>query len=152
MVPTDHRPYAAMGMGSGGQQMKHMTLRLGFETEVPPIGAAGFESTTVGKAVLKRLDNIFVGILNYHGAFHWQRCQAGAFIMTSIDQELNELRREIAERERYIKGQEVLIEVLERDGHDVVEQEISLNRERSMLASQIAQQFELVMKTIKKVE
>ena len=72
--------------------------------------------------------------------------------MMSSDQKLKELRREIAERERYIEGQEVLIEVLERDGHDVLEQQISLNRERSVLATQIAQQFELVMKTIKKVE
>lgn len=70
----------------------------------------------------------------------------------SINEKLDTLRREIAKREQHIEDRELLMQVLERDGHDVSEQEIALNEERSILAAQIAQQFELVMRTITKVE
>ena len=51
--------------------------------------------------------------------------------------ELDQLKREIAERQRYIEGQQVLIDVLEHDGHDVREQDIALNSERSKLDQQL---------------
>jgi hypothetical protein len=54
-----------------------------------------------------------------------------------INSELDQLRRGIAERQRYIEGQQVLIEVLEHDGHDVREQEIAFNSERSKLDQQL---------------
>ena len=69
--------------------------------------------------------------------------------MTSvIEQDLSELGREIAERQRLIEDQLVLIEVLERDGHDVLGQEIALQQERSRLAVQIARQFELLQERL----
>jgi hypothetical protein len=67
------------------------------------------------------------------------------FEMTGdFDRELVALRREIAERWRYIENQTVLIEVLERDGHDVSEQETALKKVRSEFATTIARQFELI--------
>ncbi|MET4023018.1 hypothetical protein [Bradyrhizobium sp. S3.2.12] len=54
-----------------------------------------------------------------------------------INSELDQLKREIAERQRYLEGQQLLIEVLEHDGHDVREQEIALNSERSKLDRQL---------------
>jgi hypothetical protein len=47
------------------------------------------------------------------------------------------LKREIAQRQRYIEGQQVLIDVLEHDGHDVREQDIALNSERFKLDQQL---------------
>ncbi|WP_082905528.1 hypothetical protein [Bradyrhizobium centrolobii] len=67
--------------------------------------------------------------------------------MTSaIDQELSELRGEIAQRQRHIEDRLALIEVLEHDGHDVFEQQTALKESRSRLATQIARQFELLRK------
>lgn len=64
-----------------------------------------------------------------------------------FDRELAELRRQIAHRHRQIEDQKELIEVLERDGHDVAQQELALKKERSELASQIARHFHLVQRT-----
>jgi hypothetical protein len=47
------------------------------------------------------------------------------------------LKREIAQRQRYIEGQQVLIDVLEHDGHDVREHDIALNSERFKLDQQL---------------
>lgn len=55
-----------------------------------------------------------------------------------INSQLGQLKREIAERQRYIEGQQVLIDVLEHDGYDVREQDIALNSERSKLDRQLA--------------
>ncbi|TYL70132.1 hypothetical protein [Bradyrhizobium cytisi] len=59
-----------------------------------------------------------------------------------INSELDQLKREIAQRQRYIEGQQVLIDVLAHDGHDVREQDIALNSERFKLD----QQFEFLRK------
>lgn len=65
--------------------------------------------------------------------------------MTShCDDELTSLAREIATKRLYIENQTILIEVLERDGHDVLEQRKNLAKERSGLAIQIARQFQLL--------
>jgi hypothetical protein len=48
-----------------------------------------------------------------------------------INPELDELNREIAVRQRHAADQQVLIEVLELDDHHILEQEITLDRERS---------------------
>ncbi|TYL87210.1 hypothetical protein [Bradyrhizobium cytisi] len=50
---------------------------------------------------------------------------------TVINPELDELNREIAVRQRRTEDQQVLIEVLEHDDHHRLEQEITLDRERS---------------------
>lgn len=60
------------------------------------------------------------------------------------DDELAVLTREIAEKQAYIQHQTILIEVLERDGHDVSDYERELAKERSHLASRIARQFRLL--------
>jgi hypothetical protein len=68
--------------------------------------------------------------------------------MTSeTDRKLSELKREISKRQHYIEGEQVLIEVLERDGHDVLDRVIALKTERSTLAIQISRQFELMRQT-----
>lgn len=54
-----------------------------------------------------------------------------------INSELDQLTREIAQRQRYIEGQQVLSDVLEHDGHDVREQDIALNSERFKLDQQL---------------
>lgn len=65
--------------------------------------------------------------------------------MTShCDDELAAVAREIATKRLCIQDQTVLIEVLERDGHDMLEQRKSLAKERSDLATQIARQFQLL--------
>ncbi|WFU79115.1 hypothetical protein QA645_31980 [Bradyrhizobium sp. CIAT3101] len=67
---------------------------------------------------------------------------------SAIEHDLSELAREIAQRQQLIEDQLALIEVLERDGHDVGEQEMALQKERSRLALQIARQFELLQKRL----
>lgn len=65
--------------------------------------------------------------------------------MTShCDHELATLAREIATKQLYIENQTILIEVLERDGHDMLEQRKNLAKERSDLTTQIARQFQLL--------
>ncbi|WP_339028201.1 hypothetical protein WI604_25545 [Bradyrhizobium symbiodeficiens] len=58
--------------------------------------------------------------------------------------ELQSLGMEIARRRQSIEDQQILIQVLEHDGHEVLQQEVALRRERSLLAIQIARQFELL--------
>jgi hypothetical protein len=56
--------------------------------------------------------------------------------MTSAnDDELATLAREIADKANYVQNQTILIEVLERDGHDVSVYERDLAKERSHLAA-----------------
>ena len=54
------------------------------------------------------------------------------------------ISREIAAKQLSVESQAILIEVLERDGHDMNEQRSLLARERSALATQIARQFRLL--------
>ncbi|MBR0810921.1 MULTISPECIES: hypothetical protein [Bradyrhizobium] len=62
--------------------------------------------------------------------------------MTShCDDELATAAREIAAKQLCIENQTILIEVLERDGHDMLEQRESLAKQRSDLEAQIARQF-----------
>lgn len=63
---------------------------------------------------------------------------------TDIKLELESLSLEIARRQQFIEDQQILIQVLEHDGHEVLEREVALLRERSLLATQIARQFELL--------
>lgn len=60
------------------------------------------------------------------------------------DDELAVLMRQIAEKATHVQHQEVLIEVLERDGHDVSDRQRELAKERSHLATRIARQFKLL--------
>lgn len=65
--------------------------------------------------------------------------------MTShCDDELATIAREIARKQLHIEDQTILIEVLERDGHDVLEQRKCLAHERSVLAIQIARQLQML--------
>lgn len=63
---------------------------------------------------------------------------------TNMKLELQSLGMEIARRRQSIEDQQILIQVLEHDGHEVLQQEVALRRERSLLAIQIARQFELL--------
>jgi hypothetical protein len=64
--------------------------------------------------------------------------------VTSNDNELAVLTREIADKVTYVQSQTILIEVLKRDGHDVSDYERELAKERSRLATRIARQFRLL--------
>ncbi len=65
--------------------------------------------------------------------------------MTSAnDDELALLTREIADKATYVQNQTILIDVLERDGHDVSDYQKELAKERSHLATRIAKQFMLL--------
>ena len=65
--------------------------------------------------------------------------------MTShCEDELTSLSRDISAKQLSIENQAILIEVLERDGHDMVEERSSLAKERSNLARQIARQLRLL--------
>ncbi|WP_426609760.1 hypothetical protein [Bradyrhizobium sp. McL0616] len=57
---------------------------------------------------------------------------------------LLELEGEIAKQKQRVEDQEVLISVLEHDGHDVSEQEAALRVERASLALKIVQQIKLM--------
>ncbi|WP_141937938.1 hypothetical protein [Bradyrhizobium sp. UNPA324] len=73
--------------------------------------------------------------------------------MTSeCDDELAILSREVAAKQLEVENQAILIEVLERDGHDMNEQRRLLARERSALATQIARQFRLLEKSCTSAE
>ena len=61
-----------------------------------------------------------------------------------IDRELADLGHDIAQRRQQIEDQQILIQVLEQDGHDVAEQRAALNQARSTLAMQVAKQFQLL--------
>ncbi len=61
-----------------------------------------------------------------------------------IDGELARAAQEIAAKRRYIEDQAALVDVLEHEGHDVLEQRKALAKERSDLAVRIAQQFRLL--------
>ncbi|MCG2633033.1 hypothetical protein L6654_41465 [Bradyrhizobium sp. WYCCWR 13023] len=61
-----------------------------------------------------------------------------------FEAEVAQLAREIKARRRYIDDQGALIDVLERDGHDVLEQRNALAKERSDLAVRIARHFRLL--------
>lgn len=66
-------------------------------------------------------------------------------LMTSdCNDELAAIARAIATKQLYIESQTILIQVLERDGHDMLEQRKALGKERSDLATQIARQFRLL--------
>nr|WP_249805959.1 hypothetical protein [Bradyrhizobium sp. 76] len=54
------------------------------------------------------------------------------------------MTREIADKVTYVQSQTILIEVVERDGHDVSDYERELAKERSGLATRIARQFRLL--------
>jgi hypothetical protein len=57
---------------------------------------------------------------------------------------LLELESEITKHRQRVEDQEVLISVLEHDGHDVSEQEALLRVERVTLSLKIVQQIKLV--------
>lgn len=61
-----------------------------------------------------------------------------------VTAELAALRQKIDECRKHIEGQEILLEVLEHDGHDVDIQWSDLRVERAKLARLIAQEIELV--------
>ena len=61
--------------------------------------------------------------------------------------ELDSLARDIAAKKRHVEDQTILIEVLERDGHDVLDQRSKLAKDRSDLARQIARKVNLLKAT-----
>ncbi|MBB4379885.1 hypothetical protein [Bradyrhizobium sp. SBR1B] len=68
--------------------------------------------------------------------------------MTSdCNDEFAVISREIAAKQLSVENQAILIEVLEREGHDMNEQRRVLARERSALATQFARQFQLLEKS-----
>ena len=80
----------------------------------------------------------------YFSAFT-AKAPAGDFKMVvDIECELAELNRAITERQRHVEDKSILIEVLERDGYDVSDQELALKQDRSELAILILRQFELL--------
>ena len=59
--------------------------------------------------------------------------------MTShCDEELVTLQRDIAAKQLHVENEAVLIDVLERDGHNMVEQRNKLAKDRTDLAKQLA--------------
>lgn len=64
--------------------------------------------------------------------------------MTSICDDLTIIARNIATKQRHVEDQATLIEVLEHDGHDVVEQRQRLDEDRVELARQIERQVRLL--------
>jgi hypothetical protein len=65
-------------------------------------------------------------------------------VTSDNDDELAVLTREIADKATYVPNQTILIELLERDGHDISDYERVLAKERSHLATRIARQFRLL--------
>jgi hypothetical protein len=65
-------------------------------------------------------------------------------VSSDNDDELALLTREIADKTTYVHDQTILVEVLERDGHDVSYYERELVKERSHLATKIVKQFRLL--------
>ncbi|MGY3075799.1 hypothetical protein ACVWZZ_002170 [Bradyrhizobium sp. LM6.10] len=65
-------------------------------------------------------------------------------VTSDNDDELAVLTREIADKATYVQNQTILVEVLERDRHDVSDHERELAKERSHLATRIAKQFRLL--------
>lgn len=80
-------------------------------------------------------------------AFYLSQISLGIAMTSDRDDELAIISQEIAIRQLSIENQAILIEVLERDGHDMDEQRRLLARERSALATQIARQFRLLEKS-----
>lgn len=60
--------------------------------------------------------------------------------------ELEALMTEIKKRQRHIEDQAFLISVLDRDGHNTVEQQAALKLERKQLALQMERQTNLLQK------
>lgn len=60
--------------------------------------------------------------------------------------ELEELLDDIRKRQRHIEDQVFLISVLDRDGHNTLEQQAKLKYERKQLASQMESQTKLIQK------
>lgn len=65
-------------------------------------------------------------------------------MISKFDGEVAHVAREIETRRRYIDDQAALIDVLEHDGHDVLEQRKAIAKERSDLAVLIARHFRLL--------
>ncbi len=61
--------------------------------------------------------------------------------MKTRDFQLDELHVDIARLSQHIDDREVLLEVLEQDGHNVSEQEVALQKDRSRLAVMISRQL-----------
>ena len=60
--------------------------------------------------------------------------------------ELEDLMGDIQKRQRHIEDQVFLIKVLERDGHNTLEQQAVLKFERKRLALQMERQTKLLQK------
>jgi len=70
----------------------------------------------------------------------------------SDDDELAALAREIAIKQLDVENQAVLIEVLERDGHDMFEQRKKLGDDRSDLGRQIEKRHRLLENKVNAAE
>ncbi|WP_298883237.1 hypothetical protein [uncultured Bradyrhizobium sp.] len=63
-----------------------------------------------------------------------------------ISAEHADLRRKMNEFQKYIEDQELLLPVLERDGHNVEAERAKLKIERAKLARLIAQELDFITK------
>ncbi|WP_146159817.1 hypothetical protein [Bradyrhizobium sp. MOS002] len=61
-----------------------------------------------------------------------------------IEKELEELRKQVAIRQRHIEDQVFLISILESDGHHPLEQHAALKTERKRLAEQMERQVAIL--------
>jgi len=66
---------------------------------------------------------------------------------SNCETDLDALARDIAAKKQHVENQTILIEVLERDGHDMFDQRSKLAKDKSDLARQIASQIRLLKAT-----
>jgi hypothetical protein len=66
---------------------------------------------------------------------------------SNCEAELDILARDIAAKKQHVEDQTILVEVLERDGHEVLDQRSKLAKDRSELARQIVRQAHLLNAT-----
>jgi hypothetical protein len=77
----------------------------------------------------------------------FQRYLLGSTVVDlDLRNELEDLMGDIQKRQRHIEDQVFLIKVLERDGHNTLEQQAVLKFERKRLALQMERQTKLLQK------
>ena len=77
----------------------------------------------------------------------FQRYLLGSIVVDlDLRNELEDLMGDIQKRQRHIEDQVFLIKVLERDGHNTLEQQAVLKFERKRLALQMERQTKLLQK------
>lgn len=72
--------------------------------------------------------------------------QGSIVVDLDLRHELEDLMADIQKRQRHIEDQAFLIKVLERDGHNTLEQRAALKFERKELAFQMERQTKLLQR------